>query len=789
MQESVPVPKLALNVLKEKLDDLARSAEKAGEELRHLNALQLLLAHIFHCQTRMPRRYGKGVPVSHALLKEICREVGDPIPTCTADIWGWAEVKGLLRVRDHSPPSSNGETSRRGQSREFLLSEAVLEELMEGVEQGCRYKTRYDLTDGRRIQKRWKTRLTYDGTHSWKERSPLIYKTLKALKGQRDLVNKGAVEKHLAALKEKATSATEQYEDAQAELKAQQAQLGRRLSKPPTEALSEGVTTRNRAICEATTYSGDTPCRGVCIGEKTTLRRKVLKATASIETARKTALKAFREMKSARARYRQDLRIWADIVFQGLEEAEDMPEGIYQYETAYEVQVASGRLTMRCGLQNASKEMKAAAATGIPGCLNVDIKSSQTEGLIGEMKRAASMGADLEVSILVDYAKSGGKDGLAERFGIDRELWKRPEHAVKFGADFHYKTVKKALQAARRKVHERVNSGGKFHYDRLHQFRHETRQEAYRRAVRGQLSTMAATALDWSENPDILYDDPERIYEILEDAYGRMATEIDKWRSWLVCEHWSEVSEAGGRGRHFKNPCGIPFSIWDPNLREKGHSGGGGVRITRYAQKVAYATTLLQGREAAYMHCLTLLAKEFGYEFLRNEHDGAVLLVSPNDVSGDAVSEECAAGSSLKTGLDVARLLGGAPKEASRRSSFYRAELEIKPFSAAPDSSTEKPNTKGENRGEEQTTGRHSESSLERRGAIQMGSPREKGTAQRRLESLSGRLDRTAGRQDGTGQSGCSDVECVDTDDWDAKMEAAARRIWGPCRLPPSSLL
>lgn len=565
LRSQISVPKAVLDVLTDALDDAYGSSE-------YRSIGQQILAHVYYCQTRL-NRYDD-VPIGYKLIQKACREAGVPVPDRTADVWMPLEEAGYIHVQDYIHREDDV-----GRSRLFRVTDSLLSRMTDALDDGYDRKTRYNLVDGKRLRSAYKTQLTYDGEHSWKQRSEVIYETLKALRGQRDLVNKAAVEAHLERLRDARDEAEETYREA-----------------------VEGSTD-------------------------------------------KQLVRLARRYERARSRYDQDLRIWSDLVAQGLEKAEDQPEGIYEYETAYEVQEASGRLTQTCGLQNASKAMKTAATKGISGCHNYDIKSSQTEGLKQEMEMAVEMGADIDPSSVSDYV---GKDGLAERYGIDRELWKRPEHGGKFGAMFAYDSYEAALGAAKGKVLRRIKDrGGNPRWSLLDRLPHESEKMAWQRAVYNALPTMAQTARDWADDPGIDYDDPEETYEILMDAFEEMTEEIDAWREWLVDEHWLLEGQHGSRFGYFvENPCGLAFSIHDPRLEENG-------QIDRYTQKAAYATSRLQGLEAAYMHALARIADDYDYEFLRNEHDGAVVL-------------------------------GTIPPEARQRaheiSGFHRARLEEKPF-------------------------------------------------------------------------------------------------------------
>jgi hypothetical protein len=604
LREKVPGPKPVSDVLGTAVDRLDLG--------KYRPVLRWHLAHVYYCQTRMPNCYSDGVPVSYQLLKQACRELGVEVPTRTKKIWEAAEAAGILHVTDHIYREGD-----IGRSREYRISESLLRHLDEALADSYEYKTRYSLVDGKRLYSGFQTELTYDGEHSWKERSTFIYRVLKRLKGQRDLVNKEAVEDHLDRLQQEFGEADATYREAVGVLE-----------RLKDEILEEG--------------------KSLTPSEKERLSQ-----------ARERAQEAGRELDRVDSRYRQDLRLWSDIVAQGLEEAEDQPEGVFEYKTAWEVQEASGRLTCLCGLQNASEEMKAAAAKGIPEYNNFDIKSSQTEALIQEMEMAVRMGADLDLSVIKDYAENDGKDGLADEHGIHRDRWKRPEHSVKFGAGFNHDTFAESRAAAEGRVLARIeNDDGEPDFSKLHQHEHESGKAAYERAVYNELPTMAAVARDWADDEEIQYDDPEEIYTILKGAYADMAEELDAWRDWLVDEYWTEAGRHGSAFGYFvSNPCSIPFSIYDARLAESGDEPD------RYNQKTGFATSRLQGREAAYIHALTLIQDDFDYEFLRNEHDGAVVI-------GEIPDE--------------------AREMARRISGFHRANLEKKPFEGHDDASDSK---------------------------------------------------------------------------------------------------
>lgn len=350
------------------------------------------------------------------------------------------------------------------------------------------------------------------------------------------------------------------------------------------------------------------------------------------EKARRAALAApgdrdaRKSAQAAEARWAHEERILQSILDQCPTPALDMPEGIYQYTPAYEVQEISGRLSMKGGgAQNASRAGKAAMYAGIPNLHNWDIKSSQSAKLIEEFEDAILAGADLDITVLTGYA---GKDALAAQHGVSRDVFKRAEHSPKFGAGFTHNTFESAWNSARREATITRQKGN-------------TYDMTFDEHVRSRLHTMPRIALEIAEDvnvPEI--NDPGAAYELLVKVYRPMSKEITKWRAWLVEEHWKAHSRSGGRGRgrYIENPCGLAFSIYNYDARERG---------------IKYATSLLQGGEAAFIHHLTLLGLKYGYEVIGNEHDG---LLTIGIIPDEAVIE--------------ARDLSG----------FRTAEIEDKPF-------------------------------------------------------------------------------------------------------------
>jgi hypothetical protein len=94
--------------------------------------------------------------------------------------------------------------------------------------------------------------------------------------------------------------------------------------------------------------------------------------------------------------------------------------------------------------------------------------------------------------------------------------------------------------------------------------------------------------------------------------------ELDKWHTWLLKE-WvkdKNVKYKAKSGKDYvKNPTGKALCIDD--LIEK---------YTEWEVKSKLASFKLLGREACFIHNLTILSKEYKFQVIANEHDGLVCI-------------------------------------------------------------------------------------------------------------------------------------------------------------------
>jgi hypothetical protein len=534
------------------------------------------LAHLDRCECAMARQIkkkgGLWVPMSSGFIE---RQIGGPHRT--KDLWDPLVDAGVIVYKPYRRPKVN-EDGCVGQCRRFAFTSRARRLLLDAGEKDRQSSTNtwYDATAGRISQAVPKTRLTYDGTHSWKHKSPLIYQVLKHWKTARTLIN---------------VSTTRAY-----------------------------------------------------------LNRESKKVHKMVENGEKGAERAL-------ARFQQANWVWSQVRLQGPEPASGQPDGVCEITAPYTVQDLTGRISTP--LQNAPSGMKKALYSGIRGLRNYDIKSSQTTRLRQFIREDAKAGAPLDPNVFDNYP---GKDAIGTLYDIPRDLLKPPEHAVKFGARFVYASMENAFKAGLYPAF-RSRFGQMSATSTLSDGRHVSNSDlcgwlldevsapsdpvlaqcltALRDSLREQMPALCAAAMDIA---DTTSHDDEAADQILRDTYGPMVEQIDQWTEWRLTEYWETHSRSGGSTEEgglrtvIDNPCGLPFSREDYSEADR---------------KKKFAASFLQGGEAAFIHHLTLLSPEYGYEPIGNEHDGLITL-------GEIPSE--------------------AVEEARRRSKFWDAEIVEKPF-------------------------------------------------------------------------------------------------------------
>jgi hypothetical protein len=113
--------------------------------------------------------------------------------------------------------------------------------------------------------------------------------------------------------------------------------------------------------------------------------------------------------------------------------------------------------------------------------------------------------------------------------------------------------------------------------------------------------------LDEISDPETAARMLRNVFEVLDD----LKNAVDAWHSWLLdrkCLH----SIAKRKRKHWlENACGMQLCLDEENPQDR---------------KRRAAAFILQGREAAYVHRLTLLAATYGFMPISNQHDGLVTI-------------------------------------------------------------------------------------------------------------------------------------------------------------------
>ena len=295
------------------------------------------------------------------------------------------------------------------------------------------------------------------------------------------------------------------------------------------------------------------------------LKKEMEKARSHYKTMRKDDAgrdQAKRAYRKAMHRYSNDARCYQTVLDQRPEPVEDE---IYAYPVPLRPQ-GSGRVShIGGGLQSCSREMKVAAYSGIDEVHNYDIKSSQAYILL-DLLEAAS----LDVSWLREYLNTEeAKEEYASKAGLSVDAWKGCLYALFMGA-------------------------------RL------------------------PNTLDWSTNSDVvktISEEAEAEGKDLQEAYEQFRAvvqpfykELKRWHLYLEKEWMPQVAYPGRGGKYVKNDTGSTLNV--KHLKSE----------KAWKRRAKLAAFLLQGKEAAFIHALTILAPSYDYEVISNEHDGLVTL-------------------------------------------------------------------------------------------------------------------------------------------------------------------
>jgi hypothetical protein len=275
----------------------------------------------------------------------------------------------------------------------------------------------------------------------------------------------------------------------------------------------------------------------------------------------------FLRWRKLRQSYLNDLQCYATILRQRPRRVEG---DIWEYDTAWEAQGISGRVSeIGGGMQSASKEMKAAAYTGVQ-THNYDIVGSQLSDVI----TATEMVPDIDTEELEEIYLETTKTDNAKAIGIERSAYKSLLYATTFLASWA-PDVSTALAQAN--------------------------------PVTGVPQTLKIIrTAGWQEGIDV-----DQVYERAQSHFLPLKKAVRKLADYLLTDYWEDHKQNAG-GWYMENACGVTF--------RKSDYEDSSTHETR-SKVLAW---FLQGAEADKMHRLAARCQEQGTEVLGNEHDGLI---------------------------------------------------------------------------------------------------------------------------------------------------------------------
>lgn len=284
---------------------------------------------------------------------------------------------------------------------------------------------------------------------------------------------------------------------------------------------------------------------------------------------------AFKRYMTAKCRHINDHHCIKKVLDQRIKAID---ADIWVYKPAYKVQTAGRVSPFKGGLQSCTRRGKAAAYKGIENLRNYDLKSSQVAGLIQEFELAG-----LDAKWLIDYRNNpNSKKEYAAKIGISVDCWKTCLCSLLFGASLNAPSVAKS------KLDSLSEVNGK------------------------KLNSVIENLADEADGDTDKFGE---YYIKFYKAVKPLEKELKKWHKKLL--EWAEKSKHPGKAGKFfiENSIGKKLCITD--LYEK---------YDEWQVISKIASFVLLGREACFIHHLTILSKEYNYQVIGNEHDGLVVI-------------------------------------------------------------------------------------------------------------------------------------------------------------------
>jgi hypothetical protein len=282
-----------------------------------------------------------------------------------------------------------------------------------------------------------------------------------------------------------------------------------------------------------------------------------------------------KQHRKAQARYMNDdncMRAVLDL------DTREVSDDIWRYTPAYFV-ISTGRIHQHLGgLQSCSRQMKAAAYSGINNLNNYDLKDSQLHCLFQELEVAG-----FDTGWLSEYlAAPNAKEAYANLVGVSPDCWKRCLIALAMGAHLP-KRVKDFEKRDNRILNSLAEEGA-------------------------------------SDQEEI-----ERLLAKLTEVIAPITSELKEWHRRLLTDYIPKVQKPGRGGSFITNKCGKKMKV---NALPRGHN--------EWLARSRVAAFILQGQESAFIHHLTLLGEQHSYRPIANEHDGLVVI---GEIPTSAIAE------------------------------------------------------------------------------------------------------------------------------------------------------
>jgi len=249
-----------------------------------------------------------------------------------------------------------------------------------------------------------------------------------------------------------------------------------------------------------------------------------------------------------------------------------------EYPAAYTIQT-SGRISERKGgFQTASQMFKQYFVKHVPDIYNYDLKNSQANILIQELKHCKINSTWME-----DYMKNPNrKEELAKQIGIPVDVWKQCFYSLIMGADITgshgavYLTLEDHFNGNIKKTTQAVN--------------------AFNKTVK------------------------------------KLTRSTEKWRSYLYEKEDERYHYQHSGMKFWKNACGMKFKDYGLRKTKKGSlelvdTKTGKLKTSKKVIskcKRRVAAFMLQGQEAFFIHHLTILCDKNKIPVYKNEHDGII---------------------------------------------------------------------------------------------------------------------------------------------------------------------